>query len=137
MVAFGTPWSYSRLWTISAHSPTPPPSNATRDSYRKLEMWLYQIYTCQQEKRSMYLNIRWIHHFQQAIKFVLLISFKYNGLISIQTFTVRRRPRRQKEHVGKDFRRFYEFASRDTKELVFDLNSDVQVISDQSIIDWC
>ena len=40
--AFGTPWSYSRLWTISAHSSTPPSPNATQDSHRKLELWLYQ-----------------------------------------------------------------------------------------------
>ena len=37
-----TPWSYSRLWTISAHSPTPPFSNATQVSHPKSVMWLYQ-----------------------------------------------------------------------------------------------
>ena len=41
VIAFGTPWSYSILWTISAHSPTPPSSNATQDSHPILEMWLY------------------------------------------------------------------------------------------------
>ena len=126
VIAFGTPWSYSRLWTISGHSPTPPSPNATQDSHRKLEMRLYQSTSPQVGKRSEYMNIfmniRRIHHFQQAGEFVLLISFKYNGKISILTFTARRRPRRQKKHVRKDFGWLYEFASRDTKEPVFDLD---------------
>ena len=71
---------------------------------------------------NIFMNIRRIHHFQQASEFVFLIPFKYNGKIFILTFTARRRARRQKKHVRKDFRQFYEFASRDTKELVFDLS---------------
>jgi hypothetical protein len=51
-----------------------------------------------------YKNIRGIHHFQQAQKFVLLISFKYNGMFSILTLAVRRRSRRQEKHIRKDFR---------------------------------
>ena len=59
VIAFDRPWSYSRLWTISAHSPTPP-SSATQDSCRKLKIQLHQK-SIGKRKGPMDMKITWTH----------------------------------------------------------------------------